>query len=410
MESNPIKKSSKPGMSLPASIIICILVLLIGVAGMAMLIRLKKPPAEAKNNERALRVETVQIKKEDITVFITGYGEVKALTVVPIASEVSGRIIDIHPRLKIGEIIPKGEILFKIDPKDYLTVLETNRKRLKILKRSHELAQKEYERVLVLFEKDNVVSLSRLEAAENTMLAAADLENQIIQVIETAENNLERCEIRAPFNARIKSVSLEKNQYVTPGQNIVTLADDSVLEIHVPLDSRDARKWLRFNKNETHKNTTWFPNLVQVPCKIQWTENNNGQTWDGLLHRIVKFDRQTRTLTVAVRVDSESAIKNNPKSLPLVDGMFCSVKIPGRTLYNVFRLPRQAVSFENEVHIAVKDRLKTLPVYVARVDGDNAYVTEGLKVGDMVVITRLIDPLENSLLEITNRKELGNQS
>ena len=410
MDSNLIKKSSKPGMSLPTSIIICVIVLLIGVAGMAVMIRLKKPPTEAKNNERALRVETVQIKKEDVTVFITGYGEVKALTVVPIASEVSGRIIDIHPRLKIGEIIPKGEILFKIDPKDYLTVLETNRKRLKILKRSRELAKKEYERVLVLFEKDNVVPLSRLEAAENTMLAAADLENQIIQVIETAENNLERCEVRAPFNARIKSVSLEKNQYVTPGQNIVTLADDSVLEIHVPLDSRDVRKWLRFNKNESQKNTAWFPNLVQVPCKIQWTENNNGQTWDGLLHRIVKFDRQTRTLTVAVRVDSESAIKNNPKSLPLVDGMFCSVKIPGRTLYNVFRLPRQAVSFENEVHIAIKDRLKTVPVNVARIDGNNAYVTDGLKVGDMVVTTRLIDPLENSLLEIINRKELGNKS
>jgi RND family efflux transporter MFP subunit len=410
MDVNLIKKSSKPGMSLPTSIIICILVLLVGVAGMAMMIRLKKPPAEAKNNERALRVETVQIKKEDITVFISGYGEVKALTVVPIASEVPGRIIDIHPRLKIGEIIPKGEILFKIDPKDYLTVLETNRKRLKILKRSHELAKKEYERVLVLFEKDNVVPLSRLETAENTMLAAADLKNQIIQVIETAENNLERCEVRAPFNARIKSVSLEKNQYVTPGQNIVTLADDSVLEIHVPLDSRDARKWLRFNKNERQKNTAWFPNLVQVPCKIQWTENNNGQTWDGLLHRVVKFDRQTRTLTVAVRIDSESAIKNSPKSLPLVDGMFCSVKIQGRTLNNVFRLPRQAVSFENEAHIAVKGRLKTVPVNVARVEGNNAYVTDGLKVGDMVVTTRLIDPLENSLLEIINRKEPGNKS
>jgi multidrug efflux pump subunit AcrA (membrane-fusion protein) len=124
----------------------------------------------------------------------------------------------------------------------------------------------------------------------------------------------------------------------------------------------------------------------------------------------VKFDQQTRTLTVAVRVDSESATKNNPKSFPLVDGMFCSVKIPGRTLYNVFRLPRQAVSYENEVHIAIKDHLKTVPVNVARVDGNNAYVTDGLKVGDMVVTTRLIDPLENSLLEITNRKELGNQS
>ena len=410
MESNAIKRSSKPALSLVTSIIICILVLLVGAAGMVMLTRLKKPPAEAENGERSLRVEAMQIKKADVPVFITGYGEVKALTVVPIAPEVSGRIADIHPRLKIGEIIPKGEVLFKIDPKDYLTVLKTNRKRLKILKRSHELAKKEYQRFMVLFKKDNVATLSGLETAEKTMLAAADLENQIIQVLETAENNLERCEVRAPFNARIKSVSLEKSQYVTPGQNVVTLADDSVLEIQVPLDSRDARKWLRFNKDETNRNTTWFSNLEQVPCKIRWTENNNGQTWDGRLHRIIKFDRQTRTLVVAVRFDAETDLKKSPQSLPLVDGMFCSVKIPGRTLHNVFRLPRQAVSFENTVHIAVKDRLKTVPVNVVRVDGENAYVAGGINTGDMVITTRLIDPLESALLEITNRSKKENKS
>ncbi|MGB6011335.1 MAG: efflux RND transporter periplasmic adaptor subunit [Desulfobacterales bacterium] len=410
MESNAIKKSSKPAMSLLTSIIICILVLLVGLAGMVMLIRLKKPPAEAENGERSLHVEAVQIQKEDILVFITGYGEVKALTVVPIAPEVSGRIVDIHPRLKIGEIIPKEDVLFKIDPKDYLTVLKTNRQRLKILKRSHELAKKEYQRVLVLYKKDNVVTLSRLEAAENTMLVAADLENQIKQVLETAENNLERCEVRAPFNARIKSVSLEKGQYVTPGQNVITLSDDSVLEIQVPLDSRDARKWLRFNRDETNGNTTWFSNLEHVPCKISWTENNNGQTWDGRLHRITKFEQQTRTLIVAVRFDAKTALKKSPQSFPLVEGMFCSVKIPGKTLHNVFRLPRQAVSFDNTVHIAVKDRLKTVPVNVVRLDGENAYVSGGINTGDMVVTTRLIDPLENALLEITNRSKKDNKS
>ena len=403
MEVQKIGKSKKPAMVVLISIVISIIVLFIGVMGMAMLARLKAPPAEAKNGERPLRVEALQVEQKDIPVFITGHGEVKALNVVPIAPEVPGKIVKIHPRLEVGEIIPKGEVLFKIDPKDYMTVRKISSQRLKILKRSQELAKKEYERIRVLFEKNNVATLAGLEAAEKTMLAAADLERQISQVLETAETNLERCEVRAPFNARIKSVSLEKGQYVTPGQNIVTLADDSVLEIHVPLDSRDARKWLRFNKDETKGKIAWFSALEQSPCKISWTENNNGQTWDGRLHRVVKFNQQTRTLTIAVRVDAETALKKKPRSLPLVEGMFCSVKIPGRTLHNVFRLPRQAVSFENTVYIAVDNRLKTIPVKVARVEGENAYVTDGLNAGDMVVTTRLIDPLENALLEITNK-------
>ncbi len=410
MNSNKIEKAKKPAMVVLISIVVSIIVLIVGVMGMKMLASMKTPPAEAKNGERPLRVETMQVKQEDIPVFITGYGEVKTFNVVPIAPEVTGKIVKIHSRLEAGEIIPKGEILFKIDPRNYMTVCKTGRNRLKILKRSQELAKKEYERVRVLFEKNSVGTQAGVEAAEKAMLSASDLTNQIAQVLETAETNLERCEVRAPFNARVKSVSLEKGQYVTPGQNVVILADDSVLEIQVPLDSRDAREWLRFIGEKTDGKTAWFAGLEQVLCKIRWTENNNGQTWDGQLHRVVKFDQQTRTLMVAVRVYAETATKKNPQSLPLVEGMFCSIKIPGRTLNSVFRLPRQAVSFEDTVHLAVDNRLKTVPVKVARMESENAYVYGGLIAGDMVVTTRLIDPLENALLEITNNSQKEKQS
>jgi RND family efflux transporter MFP subunit len=405
MDSNRIEKAKKPAKVVLISIVVSIIVLIVGYVGMKMLASLKKPPVEAKNGERPLRVEALQVKQEDIPVFIAGYGEVKALNVVPIAPEVAGKIVKIHPRLEAGEIIPKGEILFKIDPRDYITVRKTSRDRLKILKRNQELAKKEYERVRVLLKNNNIGTQAGVEAVEKAMLSAADLTSQIAQALETAETNLERCEVRAPFHARIKSVSLERGQYVTPGQNIITLADDSVLEIQVPLDSRDARKWLRFNVEKINRKTSWFAGLEQVPCKIRWTENNGGQPWDGQLHRVVKFDQQTRTLMVAIRVDAETALKKNPQSLPLVEGMFCSVKIPGRTLHNVFRLPRQAVSFDNTVYIANDNRLKTVPIKVARVEGENAYVDDGLNAGDMVVITRLIDPLENALLEIANKNQ-----
>ena len=163
MEQQKIEKSKKPVMVVFISIVISIIVLLFGVTGMVMLARLKTPPVEAKNGERLLRVEALQVEQKDVPIFITGYGEVKVLKEVLIAPEVSGKIVAIHPRLETGEIIRKGDLLFKIDPKDYITVLKNSRKRLKILKRSHELAKKENQRVLLLFEKNNVVALSGLE-------------------------------------------------------------------------------------------------------------------------------------------------------------------------------------------------------------------------------------------------------
>jgi multidrug efflux pump subunit AcrA (membrane-fusion protein) len=76
------------------------------------------------------------------------------------------------------------------------------------------------------------------------------------------------------------------------------------------------------------------------------------------------------------------------------------VEIPGKSLKNVVKLPRWAVSYENTVYMSVDGRLKTVPVEVARLDSDNAYISGGINPGDLVVTTRLVSPLENSLLTI----------
>jgi hypothetical protein len=120
---------------------------------------------------------------------------------------------------------------------------------------------------------------------------------------------------------------------------------------------------------------------------------------------VVKFDQETRTVTVAVRIDAAEAHPSGADSLPLVEGMFCSVEIPGKVLQGVFRLPRWAVSFEDTVYISKDGRLRTVPVSVSRIQGEEAFVSEGLRPGDRVVTTRLIDPLENTLLEITGSRE-----
>ncbi len=186
------------------------------------------------------------------------------------------------------------------------------------------------------------------------------------------------------------------------GRQVLTLADDSILEIHVPLDSRDVRQWLQFSDSRKHPGTAWFTGLELVTCSIRWTEASDNHKWRGLLHRTVRFDRQTRTLTVAVRIDSANAAGNGTQGLPLVEGMFCAVDIPGKTLKNVYRLPSWAVSYQNTVYQIRESRLKTVPVEMARAEGDTVIVSDGLRPGDWVVTTRLSDPLENTLLEDTN--------
>lgn len=426
------------------SIVLCGLLLAIGIYGALTLADMKKPLAEVKYEERPLRVQVVRVEAEQVPVFITAYGEARVLDVVTIAPEVSGRVVAIHQSLEVGGIIPKGELLFKIDQTDYAagvlaqqaevnqwknTILRLEKQakidseRVLKLLRNRDLAKTEFERVKRLFEKDKIGAASGVDSAEQRYNSACDQADQMRQMIELypiqireaqnhvaaalakltiAEARLKQCEVRAPFDGRIKEASLEVGQYVSSGQTALTLADDSMLEIHVPLDTQDARRWVRFQDTRSQEGAAWFNDLVPVPCKIRWTEDREGHIWEGKLHHVVKFDQQTRTMTVSVRIDAKGALSLGPRKLPLVEGMFCSVEIPGRTMHDVFRLPRWAVSYRNTVYVSNDHRLKTVPVRVERIEGDHAFISSGLKPGDLVITTRLVDPLENSLLNSTN--------
>ncbi len=419
-------------------IVICSLILFVGIFGMIALGKLKKPPASAKPVEKSLRVETTVARSQDVQVKITGHGEVRPLNVVTVSPEVTGRIVSVHPKLEVGETIGQGEILFEVDSRDYRAArdeakaavmqaensvarlkkqAEIDQQRLKTLERSRDLAHDEYQRLKELYENQSIGTRSGSDQAEQAYNLKVDLTDQLAQAIalyplqikeadgslaatrarlSTAETRLERCQAKAPFTGRVKEVTVEAGQFVEPAHKAVTLSDDSILEIHVSIDSVDAAQWLMFTPEKNENNTAWFNAVKPVTCLIQWTENNTVQR-KGTLDRVVAFDAKTRTLTLAIRLSG-----NTPKTqgLPLVAGMFCSVTIPGRTLTDVFRLPRWAVSFENTVFVAQDNRLKTVKVQVSRSEGEETLVSAGLTPGDQVVITRLVNPLENSLLKI----------
>ena len=437
---NALRRSVKHPVFL--RIVISTTILFGGFVSMLLLARMKEPPAEIPVEETTIKVETVIAQKEDVKTVIHGFGEVIALNTVRIAPEVAGKLMRVHPRLEIGEVISKGEQLFEIDSQDYLaayeeafaSVLQTrntierlkkeveiSQTRLKTLERNQELAKAEFERIKRLYKVNRIGTQSDVDTMERNYNAALDQVTQMKQVLATyplqiketeyalrsanarlarAETNLRRCSVKAPFTGRVKSVSIDAGQYVSPGQAVLTLVDDSRSEIHIPLDSVDTRKWLLFDSDPVTPQPAWFAELKPVPVKIRWTEDNDGHTWEGVLDRVIDYDKQTRTITVAVRI--ENPISRTNGILPLVEGMFCEVSIPGKTMFDVFRLPRWSVSFRNTVYLSSDRRLKTVPVKVARIQNDDVFVSDGIEPGDRVITTRLVDPLENSLLEIVS--------
>jgi len=398
-------------------------------------------------SEPVLETAIVVAMQEDVPVMVTGYGTVRSRDTAAIAPKVAGEVIEVHPQLEAGGLVRKDEVLFRIDPVDYearavqaeaqtaqlesaLALLNEksaqDRNRLTTLERGRDLARQEFERDKSLLENDRIGSQSMVDMSERAYLQAEDAYTQASQAVGLyplriaeaqksleaaraqlglAQLSLERTLVRAPFDGRVKSVQLAVGQSVAPGVPAVVLSDDSVLEISVPLDSRDAQSWLRFQPDSEDTAPGWFAAPEPVRCTIVWTEDRAAAPWEGLLSRIERFDPLTRTLTVAVTVDGSAA--RAAGGLPLTEGMFCEVTIPGKTMTDVFRLPRWAVSFEGEVFVAENDasgqaRLQRKQAEVLRTQDEEVFVSGGLAAGDRVVATRLANPMRNALLRIVS--------
>jgi multidrug efflux pump subunit AcrA (membrane-fusion protein) len=424
---------------------VCVGVLAAGVAGMLGLASLRKPPAEAGVNPgaAAIRVETILAEPVDVTVTLTGFGEVASVRTVDLAAEVSGTVVETHERLVTGGIVREGEQLFAIDSRLYEAAVaqceaqmaeldaqskrltadrENDLLRLETLKRNLDLAQSRFDRANKLFEQA-IGDKTEVEAAQRFVHDAQDairlLDRQLnvypLRVEEVRQQraaleatanqarlNLSYCSVAAPFNARIVDVMVERGQYVTQGRTVLQLADDSALEIPVQLDAQEAREWLRFAEAPPAHDTAWFAGLDPVTCDIRWAEDGGDKCWKGTLDRVERFDATTRTISVVVRVTSGEA-RGTDGALPLVDGMFCEVQIPGKTLHDVYRLPQGAVTVDQTVHLAVDDTLHSALVQVVRREGAWALI-RGIEQGDQLITTRLVSVIDGMPLEVTSAR------
>ena len=255
-DSQPSRRRLGRAANMLFRLAMCVLILFGGVVVMRRLAALREPPKQAVLTEARLRVEVLRAAPESVPVVITGYGEARARDVVSITPEVAGLVVAIHPRLEVGEVIPAGDLLFRIDPRDYQAArdqasaqvsqmrdgivrlkkqYEVDRSRLDTIRSNRDLAQREFERVRQLFLQEEVGTQSGVERAEmafNQAQDAYDLLGQAVELypirireaeagldaagaaLELANTRLERTEIRAPFQARIREVRVELGQYV----------------------------------------------------------------------------------------------------------------------------------------------------------------------------------------------------
>lgn len=409
----------------------------IGIAILVWMAYDRQPPVQADHGETARTVRVIEAPTVELVPTAEGYGPVRPARVWKAVAQVAGRIVEIHPRLRDGEILAAGTELVRIDPIDYelalaqaqaelaeLEVQEQNaRASLEIEERNRDLANQELERLRKVA-KTGTASASEVDQAERTALTsnsvAQNLRNTLTliptqrRVLESqtarAERDLERTRIVAPFDLRVANLDVEADQYVGVGQTL--FEGDSVdrveMDIQVPLyslrrlfldlpardPSQDPAQMDLTRLNELLAELAGLDPLVRLDL------GNSVAEWQAEFVRMHdQVDPQTRTMGVVVAVDRSFDKVIPGVRPPLSKGMFVQVRLRGRATGPRVVVPRGAVRDGAVYLVDAEQRLRHQPVVVLFDQGDYSVIGAGLEAGQQVVLSDLVPAVDGMLLD-----------
>jgi RND family efflux transporter MFP subunit len=178
---------------------------------------------EAPEPEEVARpVKIFEVRGSGATVTREYPGRIRAIQQADMAFEVPGKIIEF--RFKEGEQVQEGEVLARLDDRDFQARLDSARAQA-------ENARVNFERAQKLFEEGALAALERDRRRTVYDTAEANLREASKAVEDTA--------LRAPFAGVMARKLVEDFENVQAKQVVLILQDESHLEIRINVPERD---------------------------------------------------------------------------------------------------------------------------------------------------------------------------
>jgi len=382
---------------------------------------------------------------------ITAYGNAEPAITLNSMAQVSGKISYLHPNLKSGETIPAGTLVVNIDAKDYATNLKqteadlkasqsslveleegqkTNMRSLKLAKQNLEVGEAEYSRIQSIY-KQQLIAKSALDTEEQKVIQLRQqveelqgkinsydsrkksVEAQILraeQEVQNSETILGRTEIYLPFDARIGTVNIDKNEFVAVGSVLFEAIDLKGVEINAQLPMDSMSKLVSHLKKSPSaseqilKAGGHINDQLGLSATVRLVNGMSGAIWDAKVLRLSEsIDATRQTLGMVVGVDNPYEKVIPGKRPPLLKGMYTAVDIfaPGHL---AMVIPRKAVH-QGRVYVASSDNTLIIRnVDIQFFQGDLAVIRSGIEEGEKIIITDLIPVIEGMPLQVRQAK------
>ncbi|MBC2605351.1 efflux RND transporter periplasmic adaptor subunit [Pelagicoccus albus] len=348
-------------------------------------------------------VVTRVLEKEDFGVTLHSQGAVRARTESSLIPEVRGRIVEIASNFQEGAFFEEGDILLQIDDRDYraeLIVAEAALAEAELALQQenarHEQARRDWER---LNPGTTATELTlRKPQLKQAQAAAASAEARV----ETAKLNLERTKVRAPYAGRVLSKSVDVGQYVSVGSQMATIYAVDYAEVRLPLT---ASQYSFLDLPSVYRGAN--PSIEGGP-KVVLSSQSLGKTykWEGQIVRSEgAVDSQTRQIFVVAQVEDPygASVPGRP---PLKVGSFVQAEIEGRTLRDVYEIPRGVYRENSYVLIVSEDGFLNRRLVNSIWENELSIIVDaGLGEGELLCLTDVPYALEG--LQVQARDEDG---
>jgi len=345
-----------------------------------------RPQAERRKPERHARLVTIQVvNKEKSTAILPGMGTVTASREITLSPEITGVITSIDPSVVPGGLVKAGQILYQVDRRDYETVVKQRQSELakaqlelKLETGSQTVARQEYDLLADMVQDADMELILRkpqLESARQAVQAAQ-------AALEKAMLDVERCSIRAPFNAMIRARHADLGARVSPTSALAELVgtDEYWIEVAVPVRQLG---WIEIPKSLSDKGS-----MVRVYNSAAWGE----QVYrEGRVVRLLgQLEEEGLLARLLVAVEDPLHLQGSTAMEPLLIGSYVRVEIQGRTIDEAIALSRAFVRNGDTVWIMNdNDQLEIRPITVAYSNRETVYITGGIEDGSRVVTTML---------------------
>jgi RND family efflux transporter MFP subunit len=345
-----------------------------------------RPQAERRKPERQARlVTTLTVQKESSTAIVPGMGTVAASREIILTPEITGVITSIDPSVIPGGLVRAGQLLYQVDSRDYQAIVKQRQSELakaqlefKLETGNQTVARQEFdllEDIVLEDDTELVLRKPQLVSARQALQAAQ-------AALEKAKLDVERCSVRAPFNAIIKARHADLGARVSTTTALAELTgtDEYWIEVMVPVSQLS---WVDIPRSEDQKGSA-----ARVYNPSAWGE---GVYRQGRVIRLLgQLEEKGLLARLLVAVEDPLHLHQADALEPLLIGSYVRVEIVGRLIRDTIALPRAFVRNGNTVWVMNdQNTLEIRPVRIAFSNRETVYITEGIEDNNLVVTTLL---------------------